>query len=69
MRMRLVLSENGRLFISIREGVGKIPERSLATIDGEEYDRNFIAHTLDELIEAAACIVTDRLWAGFMTVL
>ena len=35
--------------MSVRDGVGKIPERSLTTIDGEEYDRNLIAHTLDGL--------------------
>lgn len=52
-RMHSVLNEKGRIFISVREGVGKIPERSIATIDGEDYDRNFIAHTLDELIEAS----------------
>ncbi len=53
MRMHSVLNENGKIFMSVRDGVGKIPERSLTTIDGEEYDRNFIAHTLDELIEAS----------------
>ena len=39
-RMRDVVKENGGLFITIREG--------------KEYDRNFIAHTLDELVDAAA---------------
>ena len=53
LRMHSVLNDNGRIFMSVREGVGKIPERSLTTIDGEEYDRNFIAHTLDELTEAS----------------
>lgn len=53
MRMHSILNKSGKIFISVREGVGKIPERSLTTIDGEEYDRNFIAHTLDELIEAS----------------
>lgn len=53
MRMHSILNKSGKIFMSVREGVGKIPERSLTTIDGEEYDRNFIAHTLDELIEAS----------------
>jgi SAM-dependent methyltransferase len=53
LRMHSVLNDNGRIFMTVREGVGKIPERSLTTIDGEEYDRNFIAHTLDELTEAS----------------
>lgn len=53
-RMRDVLNQDGRLFITVRDGVGKIPERSLTTIDGEDYDRNFIAHTLEELIDASA---------------
>lgn len=52
-RMRQVLTENGRVWLTIREGKGKLWDRSLKTINGEEYDRNFIAHTLEELIKAA----------------
>lgn len=52
-RMYDVVKENGGLFITIREGKGKLLDRSLTVINDEEYDRNFIAHTLDELIEAA----------------
>lgn len=52
--MEHVLNENGMLFISVCGGEGKVSEWSLTTIDGEEYDRNFIAHTLDELIAASA---------------
>ena len=58
LRMRSVLKENGSLFITVRDGIGKIPERSVTTIDGEEYDRNFIAHTLNELIEASDGLFT-----------
>lgn len=57
-RMHDVLTDNGSLFITIREGKGKLIERSLAVVDGEEYDRNFIAHTLDELVDAAAGLFT-----------
>lgn len=57
-RMHDVVKENGGLFITIREGKGKLPERSLAAVDGEEYDRNFIAHTLDELVDAADGLFT-----------
>lgn len=53
LRMREVIKEGGYLFITIREGKGKIIERSITVIDGEEYDRNFIGHTLDELINAS----------------
>lgn len=53
-RMHDVVQANGGLFITIREGKGKLFDRSLTVIDGEEYDRNFIAHTLDELVDAAS---------------
>lgn len=52
-QMHRVLNPGGRLFLTVREGHGKIIERSMVTIDGEEYDRNFIGHTLDELIRTA----------------
>lgn len=35
------------------EGTGKLVDKSITVIDGEEYDRNFIGHTLDELITAS----------------
>lgn len=53
-RMHDVAKKNGRLFITIREGKGKLLDRSLMVVNGEEYDRNFIAHTLDELMDAAS---------------
>ena len=48
--MRAVLNDNGQLFITVREGNGKIPEWSIKVIDGVEYDRNFIGHSLEELV-------------------
>ena len=48
-----VLNPDGRAFITVYEGHGKMIKRSLKTIDGEEYDRNFIGHTLNDLIRAA----------------
>ena len=41
------------MLASIREGRGKLAEWSLREIDGEQYDRNFIAHTPDEVVRAA----------------
>ena len=52
-QMAKVLRPGGLLLASIREGTGKLEEWSFRTIDGEDYDRNFIAHTLDELVEGA----------------
>ena len=52
-RMGRVLKKGGKLLLSIREGSGKMEDRSLCEIEGVQYDRNFIAHTLEEL-EAAA---------------
>lgn len=53
-RMHDVVRENGGLFITISEGKGKQLDRSLQVVNGEEYDRNFIAHTLEELVDAAS---------------
>lgn len=52
--MREVLNENGQLFVTVREGNGKIPEWSICVVEDVEYDRNFIGHSLNELIEEAA---------------
>lgn len=52
-RMHQVLNKDGKLLVSIREGIGKMEDRSLCEIKGVQYDRNFIAHTLNELKEAA----------------
>ena len=53
-RMHSVIIENGKLFVTVREGQGRIEQRSVCVIDGETYDRNFIGHSLDELTTAAS---------------
>ena len=52
-QMYKVLKKEGKLLVSIREGIGKMEDRSLFEIEGVQYDRNFIAHTLGELKKAA----------------
>lgn len=52
-QMRKVLKKGGKLLVSVNEGIGKIEDRSLCEIEGMQYDRNFIAHTLDELKKAS----------------
>jgi len=52
-RMSEVLAPGGLALVSIREGVGKLPEWSCRQVDGADYDRNFIAHTLEELTAAS----------------
>ena len=47
-----MLRGHGELFVTVREGRGKLLDRSIRQVDGETYDRNFIGHTLDELVEA-----------------
>ncbi len=53
-RMGDVLKPDGPLFVTVREGEGRMEARSVKVIDGETYDRNFIGHTLAELTRAAA---------------
>ncbi|BBF42500.1 methyltransferase [Lachnospiraceae bacterium KM106-2] len=60
--MYSVLNKDGIVLVSICEGSGKIHDRSICMIDGEEYDRNFIAHNLEELKDAIAglfCYITE----------
>jgi SAM-dependent methyltransferase len=52
-QMAKVARPGGWVLASIREGRGKLAEWSLREIDGEQYDRNFIAHTPDEVVRAA----------------
>lgn len=52
-RMRDVMMENGQVFLTIWEGMGKIESRSIAVIDGVTYDRNFIGHNLSSLVAAS----------------
>lgn len=44
-----ILSNDGFLFIVVKDGVGKDLKSSYKTISGEDYDRNFYMHTLQEL--------------------
>ena len=55
-RMHRVLKEDGKLFLTVREGHGRIEKRSVQVIDGETYDRNFIGHSLDDLTAAASTL-------------
>ncbi len=48
-RMAEVLKPGGYLLASVRYGTGRMEERSVAEIDGQAYDRNFIAHNEEEL--------------------
>lgn len=59
-RMAAVVRPGGYVLASVREGVGKLDEWSLREVDGEEYDRNFIAHTLSELTAAAEGLFSYR---------
>lgn len=47
--MSKVLDAGGLLLLVVRDGTGKLEQQSFRTIDGDEYDRDFYAHTLDEL--------------------
>lgn len=51
-RMSEVLKPGGYLLASVRYGTGKMEDRSVTEIDGQSYDRNFIAHTEAELTAA-----------------
>lgn len=44
-----VLREKGMLLVSVKDGTGKSDKQSFTTIDGENYDRDFYFHTLEEL--------------------
>ncbi|MCH5286377.1 MAG: class I SAM-dependent methyltransferase [Christensenellaceae bacterium] len=58
VRIRSVLKAGGGLFVMIREGHGKMLDRSIKVVNGETYDRNFIGHTLEELIETSLGLFT-----------
>ena len=51
-RMAEVLKSGGYLLASVRYGSGRMEERSVTEIDGQTYDRNFIAHNEEELRSA-----------------
>lgn len=47
--MWTVLNKGGLILPVVQSGTGKSALQSIVTIDGEEYDRAFYSHTLDEL--------------------
>lgn len=51
-RMGEVLKHGGYLLASVRYGTGRMEDRSVTEIDGQSYDRNFIAHNEAELAAA-----------------
>ena len=51
-RMGEALKPGGYLLASVRYGSGRMEERSVTEIDGQTYDRNFIAHNEEELTAA-----------------
>ena len=48
--MHTILNDNAYTLIVVREGSGKRKESSLVTYNGIDYDRNFICHTIEELV-------------------
>lgn len=44
-----VLKDDGYLFIVVKDGTGKNEKSSYVNIDGEDYDREFYMHTIEEL--------------------
>ncbi len=48
-----VLINGGFLLFAIRYGHGKINEQNFHSIDGEDFYRNFIGHTLYDILEAS----------------
>ena len=73
-RMGEVLKPGGYLLVSVRYGTGRMEERSVTEIDGQAYDRNFIAHNEEELRTAAGdgfALVREmpsdmRIWAYYL---
>ena len=51
-RIGEVLKPGGYLLASVRYGTGRMEDRSVTEIDGQIYDRNFIAHNEEELRSA-----------------
>lgn len=48
-RMAQVMAPGGVVLLMVRDGEGRIDRMSDVVVDGEEYDRSFYAHTLEEL--------------------
>lgn len=73
-RMGEVLKPGGYLLASVRYGTGRMEERSVTEIDGETYDRNFVAHNEEELsgaVEGVFTLVREmpsnmKIWAYYL---
>lgn len=70
-----VISDDGFLFIAVKDGIGKSEKSSYTTIEGEEYDRDFYFHTLEELklysskkfdFEKEILLDKDSLWKYYI---
>jgi len=48
-RMFQVMDSDGVMLLRVYDGEGRVDRMSEYVIDGEEYDRSFYAHTLEEL--------------------
>ncbi|MBP3701904.1 MAG: class I SAM-dependent methyltransferase [Lachnospiraceae bacterium] len=60
-RMADVLDVGGSILLMVRDGEGRVDRMSDVVVDGEEYDRSFYAHNLEELKEySAGLFVFDR---------
>lgn len=64
-RMHNVIEKNGGLFIIIMECKGNAANKSLTAINGEEYGRGFIAHSLYKLVDAASVLFNFIKEAGY----
>ncbi len=70
-----VINDNGFLFIAVKDGIGKSEKSSYTTIEGEEYDKDFYFHTLEELklysskkfdFEKEILLDKDSLWKYYI---
>ncbi len=57
-RMASVLQPGGRALLVVRDGEGRLPAQSDVEIDGERYDRAFFAHSLRELSQESAGLLS-----------
>ncbi|WP_291573145.1 class I SAM-dependent methyltransferase [Clostridium sp. UBA4548] len=70
-----VINDDGFLFVAVKDGIGKSEKSSYTTIEGEEYDRDFYFHTLEELklysskkfdFEKEILLDKDSLWKYYI---
>jgi len=74
-RMAAVLRPGGRVLMVVRDGTGRQAQSSDVEIDGEQYDRAFFAHTLEELeresqgilaFEREICDPEPSIWRNYV---